>query len=1046
MTAQIKTFYSHKTEDLTRQLLLHLSSDSAFFLNQPFGRCEIVVPNSGMQRYLELTIARTYGICSHVNIVYLGGLLWQLYQRVLPQAQGVKSLDERLLTLQLLVLFEEDKPLHADLQVLLAAYRYPKQRYQFAAQVAKLLRLYLTERPELVSAWQTGQASNVDDHRHSAWQRALFQQLSLGQYCRDGLQQQFQQRLGQQSATLPQRIHVFGFHAIPPAQLADLQALSAVCEVYCYTFNPCVDYWQDIVPESVKMAKILTDEDEAKLLTVGNPLLASWGQAGKYYIEQLNEQESMSLSELTSDFDPTTDSTLALVQQTIVQLTEAPLATEAHRIGKDDSISLHITAGIRREVEVLYDNLLALLESEDPSADNSILPSDILVMVPNLRDYAPHIQAVFSRQAIPFSLANQTAAEADSDTQAFLALLQTISNNFLAQSLFECLSEQSIRQNFGLTATHLSQIRGWFANHRYAENYVDDSHGNGSSLEKLLDQLLLAYVGDDSVRLDSRFASQALQIEQQETLEIFSHLMQQFLPFSRLSSQTRTLKSWFEILSLLAAKFLPEKPSGNTSVNEQLIAWFDALSPLAEQSVSFEVVLSDLQALFTHEELRGPFLSGGVSFCAVVPMRVIPAKVIAMLGLGEAFPAIMPKDPLDLRQVAPRWSDNNPYKASRYFFLETLMSAREKLYLSYSGMDTKTADTLPPSSLVSDLISFIEQYRPDFAEQITTRYPLQGFMADKNSYQTLYNTDTMKPLTDGSVTVDTMSADDDHGGFPRHWRVAQLVEAICSPLSFYLSRRLQAGRLDAMTEPLKTHDYMGKGNALEAWLRKDITLSADLQNTAVAPRLADANLLAPAMIETVINAETQALLDPLETVASQWLALPNQPLSAVVTQEFLGEPMTCLFHSTRLTEKGLWQYAVAEANAKRRMTAWVNHVLLNCLPAEPWAIRSYDSTLLTLTKAGEVESLRFSAFATRQDAQLALDDLLRFANAVFEKPYALQWRGALSYRKGSDFYQNLDTSAYQLYSGLASELVTQRDALNDLFAPIFAAMAVQHEK
>ena len=56
-----------------------------------------------------------------------------------------------------------------------------------------------------------------------------------------------------------------------------------------------------------------------------------------------------------------------------------------------------------REIEVLYDNLLALFATEP-----ELTPRDILVMAPDIGSYAPFIQAVFDTPEqpsarIPFS-------------------------------------------------------------------------------------------------------------------------------------------------------------------------------------------------------------------------------------------------------------------------------------------------------------------------------------------------------------------------------------------------------------------------------------------------------------------------------------------------------------------------------------------------------------------------------------------------------------------------------------------------------------------
>lgn len=1027
MSGQFKTFYSHQTERLTEQLLHCLPNDKGFFHNQPFGQCHIIVPNSGMQRYLELQIARHFGICSHIQIGYLGHLLWQLYLDVLPETKHLPALDERYLTFRLLDYFEKNQQLHRDLQTLSANYPHSKQRYQFARQVAKLLRLYLMDRPDVIDDWQQQHSSHLNQHPHAAWQQSVFEQLALGQYSRHTLQQRFHKAILSTTTPLPSTLHIFGFHTIPPTQLMDLQALSEVCEVYFYTFNPSVEYWQDLVPEAVKTAKSLTNEDEAALFSIGNPLLASWGQAGKFYLETLNDydfellDEENENSENSSNDNTYFDNTLTALQATICHLDEQMIGL-IQDTDKQPAISLNACAGIRREVEVLYDNLLDLLENNE-----QVTPSDILVIVPNLRDYAPHIQAIFSQQAIPFSLANQTAAEADSDTQAFIALLNVIAQQFSAQSLFECISEHAIRQALNLEVAHLNQIREWLLNHHFSGGYHDDSHGRDSSLEKLLDQLLLASVGDTETLIGQRQASTAYHPEQQETLAYFCQIVQQFLPFARMSTRSQTLPAWFKQLSRLAEVFLPEKPSGSPAVHERLIAWFDNLAGSHEHTIAFEIIHADILSLLESEELHGPFLSGGVSFCAVMPMRSIPSKVIALLGMNQDFPAITPTDPLDLRQANPLWSDHNPYKESRYFFLETVMAARQYLYLSYTGFDEKSGEKLPPSSLVSELVEYIERQYPGFEQQITRNYPLQGFMeGTEKSYQTLYRTDLLPP-----PLPHTTSADEELPALPTQWQVNDLVNAICSPLHFYLSKRLHAADLERLPELLKAHPYMGKDNGLDNWKRQQISMVSALDGDDEPLQLQATNLAAPEIIDSPLRVQMQEQFAELYTAVKPLVTQPHISLSADILLDYQQQQHRCLFQSSQLTNETLWQYHTGTRKGKHLIKAWVQHILLNCLPPEQYPTHPRSSLMLTLDKDHHVQKTAFKPFDNITQAHCALSDILHLAATVFATPYALLWSENKQWQTKP--YHSVH---YPLYSGLEEQLIVDETALNSLLSPI----------
>ena len=79
-----------------------------------------------------------------------------------------------------------------------------------------------------------------------------------------------------------------------------------------------------------------------------------------------------------------------------------------------------------------------------------------------------------------------------------------------------------------------------------------------------------------------------------------------------------------------------------------------------------------------------------------------------------------------------RRGDRSRRQDDRYLFLETLLSARRCLYLSYVGQSLRDNSVLPPSVLLSELLDAVDRgfYRPEggrASERLMTRHPLQAF-------------------------------------------------------------------------------------------------------------------------------------------------------------------------------------------------------------------------------------------------------------------------------------------------------------------------------
>ena len=123
-----------------------------------------------------------------------------------------------------------------------------------------------------------------------------------------------------------------------------------------------------------------------------------------------------------------------------------------------------------REVEVLYDNVLAMFE-EDPS----LMPKDILVMTPDIEAYAPFIQAVFDipesresteRQRIPFSIADISVKTEVEITDTFFEILDLFGSRFEVSRIISILESTYVGRKFDLSEKDVAMIRWWVGDAR----------------------------------------------------------------------------------------------------------------------------------------------------------------------------------------------------------------------------------------------------------------------------------------------------------------------------------------------------------------------------------------------------------------------------------------------------------------------------------------------------------------------------------------------------------------------------------------------------
>src|SRR5205085_6993604 len=107
---------------------------------------------------------------------------------------------------------------------------------------------------------------------------------------------------------------------------------------------------------------------------------------------------------------------------------------------------------------------------------------------------------------------------------------------------------------------------------------------------------------------------------------------------------------------------------------------------------------------------RGEFLVGGVTLCALQPMRPVPFSIVYVLGLGEdLFPGSNALSSFDLRGVQRLPGDIRPAESRLYDFLATVLSAQQKLYLFYNNHALQKDRPLLPAAPLQQLQHYLNQ-------------------------------------------------------------------------------------------------------------------------------------------------------------------------------------------------------------------------------------------------------------------------------------------------------------------------------------------------
>jgi exodeoxyribonuclease V gamma subunit len=747
---------------------------------------EIVVSQSkGMEKWLSLRIAEKAGISANIRFPFPKTFIYdELFSPVLDLPEKPIAFQPEIMAWKIMGALPDliskdrtgdfDSPKsYLSVSKDSSGKSYDKLKlYQLSNRIANVFDQYMVYRPEmLLCGWKNDgfgkvpNTSKAEWDKRAKWQKTLFEIISEGSesLMPSKLYFDFISRLNPEDSKdfksvkfpeLPPRIFVFGVSVMPPLFLDVFKALSNKIDVHFFYMNPCMHYWADLESEDSAMRKSLAKGKSKEELHYDeiNPILASMGKYGKDFLavvtEKLGDSEGDNIPEPSGKRD-----LLSMLHDNIRTLDPPPKQLD----GKTRlNIQFHACYNPMREVEVLYDNLLSIIESE------KVAPKDIIVVTPDIGKYAPFIRAVFetpenqkgyeARLKIPYSVADRTMSAESPVFKAFTGILDITKNRYAASAVMDILDTDGVRENFDLGNSEVSQLRTWLSDCKiswgidaeYRKSIDLPAFGEGS-WRTGLDRLLLGFAlgteeNDESFKLQGKSSNEETRIFPYEKIEegdaiVLGRLAEFadriFEAGAQLSTE-RTLSEWADFLMSLTETFIKSKSDNKKQIG-QLKGYVRRLKKIQDicgydEKLPLDVVKSYLVENFEQEKTEGGFMRYGVTFCELLPMRSIPFKVICMLGMNDNdFPRQTKRPGFDLTLGDYRKCDRELRFEDRYLFLEAVLSAREYLYVSYTGMSMDDNKELPPSVLVSDLRDYLTNRFHCNKEDILTKHPLQAF-------------------------------------------------------------------------------------------------------------------------------------------------------------------------------------------------------------------------------------------------------------------------------------------------------------------------------
>ncbi|KPY46306.1 Exodeoxyribonuclease V subunit gamma [Pseudomonas viridiflava] len=1044
-----------------------------------------LVQSNGIAQWLKLALAEDAqdedlggcGIAAAIDVQLPGSFMWKLYRTVLGRDEIPETslLDKGPLTWRLMRLLPEliNQPHFEPLQRFLTADTDLRKRYQLSERLSDLFDQYQVYRADWLEDWAAGrhQLRNVRGEpkpltASNCWQAELWRALlhdvgaeGMAQ-SRAGVHQRFIERIStltEAPAGLPARVIVFGISSLPAQALEALAGLARFSQVLLCVHNPCRHHWADIVADKdllrhqykrqarkTGMPMVL---DPEALHQHAHPLLAAWGKQGRDYINLLDSHDdprSYRASfkderiDLFSESEPR--NILNQLQDDILELRPLDETRElwpAVDALKDRSIRFHVAHSAQREVEVLHDQLLARF-----SRDPELRPRDVIVMVPDIDSYAPHIRAVFGqierddRRFIPFTLADQGQRGREPLLIAVEHLLKLPDSRFPVSEILDLLDVPALRARFRIQERDLPTLHRWIegAGIRWGLNAPQRA---GLGLPDALEQnswhfglrrMLLGYaVGagaayegiepyDEIGGLDAALIGPLVALI--DALEAAHGEL----------SKPATPTQWGTRLQAVLQLFF----AADSEHDDYLLAQLESLRENWLETCETVGLIDELPLTVVREawlagldqgRLSQRFLAGSVNFCTLMPMRAIPFKVVCLLGMNDGdYPRAQPPLDFDLMGSDYRPGDRSRREDDRYLLLEALLSARDQLYISWVGRSIRDNSDRPASVLIGQLRDHLASGwklagEPDttgkldegerLLKALTLEHPLQpfsahyfhegtGYFSFAREWRLLHETGLEMPVSPGLTPHEQEEP----------LTIAQLQDFLRNPVKHFFSQRLKI-YFEVAEAPLADEEPFVL-DALERYGLSDSLLNAamaqpdDIDNAlqAQALKLQASGLLPLAGFGICMQ---QELIEPLPDVLRRYqdlLTLWPEPLSSALPISFShgGVSIDGWLGGLHRNARGELLLVTAIPNSigskktrkwHRLIRPWVNH-LVACaceLPLSTALVASDETLMLApLEKDAAVTTLNHLLMAWLRGMQQPLPVAVKTAFAWLGQP------------------------------------------------------------
>ncbi|XBC40643.1 MAG: exodeoxyribonuclease V subunit gamma [Buchnera aphidicola (Nurudea yanoniella)] len=711
----------------------------SIFINSPLSnplKSEIFITNNeNIDHWIKIFISKKYSIASNIKFFRFHKFIWNFSKNISSNYRWTLEFEKYNLIWKMMSI-KDIKYLTSFISLSHSQIKL----FEIISSLSKKFKEYLLYRPDLIEEWEKNikKQKNVNSliNKHKLLWKKLIKyiknknQSTLNYSNLLFILEKEIQKKNINTNKLPYRIFIFGNKNLTPLNIMFLKIISKICTIYFFYTTPyknekkillnhikfekheltLIKKYTSCFFQATQNYKILLDNAVREKNIIDKiSFLGKYGYEYTLLLYLINKKEIHLFKTKKPNY------LLQKIQKKIIQ-TDIKLncnenkkeMNRKNKIHKDDSsITIHICTTIRREIEVLHENLLNILNTH-----HDILFHDILIISKDINLYTPFIYSIFNsitpKHYIPFRILSNFNRKTERAIKTIIKILSLPNNPLDNKNIFNLLENPIIlkktkikEKEISLLYKTIEKFQIEFEFNKNSEQCTSQKNNKKIFLKNTEKRIFLGQaMNDENYTIWKKLVPcNVSNIKNFKTLNKLIQFVLLLRKWKNKLSTSKYLKSWKLILEKLLNDFFEnhehETKEMKSIKNQWNIIIQSGIQENYKKKVSIKLLKNELLKSTPNSEKIHDLFSGKITFCNGFILRNIPFKVICILGMNEEFSTQKTFfENFNIIHKFPRICDPHRKNKYEYLFLETLLSAQKFFLISYYKNSKKKINSI----------------------------------------------------------------------------------------------------------------------------------------------------------------------------------------------------------------------------------------------------------------------------------------------------------------------------------------------------------------